>query len=131
MNRFAVFSWVTVLGLAACSGGGDVASVFKPQVWHGVQIALESRPQPMRPGMNELLILATGPRGLPVADMVVSLRTNDQAPWRQGIQDGESGVFRRAVQMNPGDTKVYVRLQRGKSESTLVYPIQSLQSPSS
>jgi len=79
----------------------------------------------MRPGMNELLVLATGRRGLPVADMVVSLRTSEQEPWRQGIQDGESGVFRRAVQMEPGDTQVFVRLQRGKAETVLAYPIPS------
>lgn len=124
MKRFAGFWLVMVLSLTACTGG-EVTAAFEPQVWQGVQVVLESRPQPMRPGMNELLVLATGRRGLPVADMVVSLRTSEQEPWRQGIQDGGSGVFRRAVQMRPGDTQVFVRLQRGKAETVLTYPIPS------
>lgn len=125
MRLRIVFCLMISLVLSACSGGGDVKAAFKPQVWQGVQISLESRPAPMRPGMNELLVIATGPRGLPVADIVVSLRMDDQEPWRQGIQDGGSGVFRRAVQMNPGDTQVFVRLHRGKTNTVLVYPIPS------
>lgn len=120
-----LLSLIVTLAVSACSGSGDVNGAFKPQVWQRIQISLESRPAPMRPGMNELLVIATSPRGLPVADMVVSLRMDEQESWRQAIQDGESGVFRRAVQMHPGDSQVYVRLRRGKAETILAYPISS------
>ena len=123
MRLRAAFCLMMVLGLGACTSDEDVKAAFMPQRWQDIQISLESRPAPMRPGMNELLIIATDSRGLPVAEMVVSLRMDDQERWRQGIQDGGSGVFRRAVQMNPGDTRVYVRLQRGRRETTLEFPI--------
>jgi len=130
MTLRIAFSLIIVLILTACTGDGDVKAAFKPQVWRQIQISLESRPAPMRPGMNELLVIATGPRGLPVSELVVSMRMDDHEPWRQAIQDGGSGVFRRAVQMNPGDTKVFVRLllrSKDKAEpvTMLVFPIPS------
>jgi hypothetical protein len=107
----------------AC-GRSDEAGGLPPQQWGKVDVALEIQPSPPVAGMNEFLVMATDTRGRPVWDMVVSLRAGAGDDWRQAIQDGESGVYRRALALGPGPQTLYVELKRAGEETVLEYPLQ-------
>jgi hypothetical protein len=118
--RPALLGMVALL-LQACSGS-DLPQL-PPQQWQDLSILLETRPVQVRPGMNEFLIIATTPRGLPGDDMVVSLRMSNQDAWSQAIQDGHSGVFRRAIIVNSGQRNVFVQLKRRGNSGVLTFPL--------
>lgn len=85
---------------------------------------VESRPSPPRTGMNEFLVMTTGERGRPVYDLIVSLRTDDHDEWKQAIQDGQVGVYRRAAEVAPGiRSTLQVQIRRNDVESTLRFPL--------
>jgi hypothetical protein len=107
----------------AC-GRSDVAGGPPPQQWGKVGVAIETQPSPPVAGMNEFLVIASDDRGRPVWDMVVSLRAGTGDDWRQAIQDGESGVYRRALALGPGPQTLYVELKRAGEETVLEYPLQ-------
>jgi len=72
-------------------------------------------------------------RRRPVHDLIVSLRTSDDQKWRQAIQDGRTGVYRRAVRVDDPRTQVLqVKLQRRNGEEALLrFPIAAaLEGPS-
>lgn len=111
-----------LLMLAACGGGG--ASTIPAQKWEGMDVRVESRPSPPREGMNEFLVMVTGERGRPAYDLIVSLRTDDHDAWTQAIQDGQLGIFRRAVEVAPGKRSVLqVQIRRRGEESVLLFPL--------
>ena len=110
-----------VLLLQGCSDDG--APRRQPQHWQDLEIVLESRPLQVRRGMNEFLIIATTARGLPGQDMVVSLRMTDGDEWYQTIQDGHSGVFRRAIRVRNGQDTIQVQLRRGGEQTVLEFPL--------
>jgi len=94
------------------------------QKWQGVDVRVEIRPSPPRAGMNEFLVMTTGERGRPIYDLVVSLRTDDQDEWKQAIQDGQVGVYRRAAEVGPGKRSVLqVQIKRNSEESILRFPL--------
>lgn len=115
-----------LLMLAAVSAcGGSQADDIPPQKWQDIDIRVESRPSPPRTGMNEILVLATGERGRPAYDLVVSLRTDDSDEWKQAIEDGQVGVYRRAVEVAPGTRSVLqVQIRRNDAESVLRFPLR-------
>ncbi len=115
---------VALIGaLAAC--GGDHAADLPPQKWHDMEVRVESRPNPPHPGMNEFLVMVTDRRGRPAYDLIVSMRTDDKDEWTQAIQDGQVGVYRRAVRVGAGTRSVLqVRLTRNGTEDTLYVPLQ-------
>jgi len=117
-----LFGLTLVLFLSACSDPNVPKS--PPQYWQGLEIVLETRPQVVTPGMNEFLVIITDKRGLPGSDLVVSLRTSETAAWSQAIQDGHSGVFRRAVRLASGQEGVFVQLKRAKDEVELLFPLR-------
>ena len=114
---------LVVVLLTACSGP-DPRYQMAPQKWNDVVIKVESRPTPVRPGMNEFLVLATLERGKPVHDLIISLRAAAELEWQQAIQDGHSGVYRRALRV-PGTPILYIQLRKKMSEETTVleFPI--------
>ena len=69
--------------------------------------------------MNEFIIIATQPRGLPVEDLRVMIRLSDDEPWRQAIQDGETGVFRRALALREGERVLQVQLRTASDTGVL------------
>ncbi|ALP51742.1 hypothetical protein Tel_00510 [Candidatus Tenderia electrophaga] len=113
-----------MLLLSACSEP-DPRFLMVPQQWNDTVVQIESRPTPIRPGMNEFLIMATTERGRPVPDLVVSLRAATDDEWQQAIQDGHSGVYRRALRVPPGAPSVLVQLRKTHSdeEAVLEFPI--------
>ncbi len=122
--RLARFAPALLLGLlAAC--GGNTAQDLPPQHWHDLEVSVESRPSPPRPGANEFLVMVTNSRGRPAYNLVVSLRTQDSEAWKQAIEDGQVGVYRTAVKIEPGAAavlQVQVRAQDG--EGVLKFPLQ-------
>lgn len=105
--------------LAAC-GAPEEQYRIPAQQWDDVVIRVESQPAPVVTGMNEFLVLATLERGKPVHDLIVSLRAGEAQPWQQGIQDGHSGVYRKAINVPPGVTELQVQLRRKRAENEVV-----------
>jgi len=104
--------------LSACSSP-DPRYQIPTQMWNGVVIEVQVMPTPVRPGMNEFLVLTTLERGKPVSDLIVSLRAEQNKEWQQMIQDGHSGVYRRALHL-PGNPVLYVQLRKKRSEEAVV-----------
>jgi len=112
---------IAVLGLllSAC-GAPDVQFQIPAQKWNDVVVEVQTRPAPVRPGMNEFLVLTTLERGKPVYHFVVSLRADESHAWQQSIQDGHSGVYRKAVNVPAGSPYIYVKLRKKRSEEQVV-----------
>lgn len=120
IKKYAAF---LLLGmLSAC---GDQVENIPSQNWEGMDVHVETRPSPARIGMNEFLILTTSNRGQPVYNLIVSIRTSDQDPWVQAIEDGQMGVYRRAAEVAPGARSVVqVQIRRNGEESVLRFPLR-------
>lgn len=109
---------LTAVLISACSEP-DPRFQITPQQWNDIVVEVESRPTPVRPGMNEFLIITTTARGKPVSDLVVSLRAAPGGEWQQAIQDGHSGVYRRALRV-PGTPSLFVQLRKTRSDDEMV-----------
>lgn len=111
---------VALVTLSGCAGD---AARLPPQQWGDIVVIVETRPAPVRPGMNEFLVILTETRGVIVSDAVVSIRTDETRAWSQCIQDGHSGVFRKAIAVAPEDRAVTVNIRRGADSVDLVFPL--------
>lgn len=125
--RLVVLLLFIVLVLTACAD--EKAVQLGPQQWQDIQFVVEPRPSPIRVGMNEFIVIATRERGMPGVGLVVSLRVNAEGDWRQAIQDGFTGVYRRAVKVeHPNSDVLEVQVKRTKpkegeaSETILYFP---------
>lgn len=110
--------------LAACSGGSVVS--YGPQQWDKTQFVVETRPSPVQAGMNEFIVIATSNDARPGVRFVVSLRVGETSEWHQAIQDGYTGVYRRAVRVSDPERDVLsvkVRKSRGDEETILYFPL--------
>ncbi len=105
--------------LSAC-GVPDVQFQIPVQKWEDTVIEVQTRPAPVRPGVNEFLIIATLERGKPVHHYVVSLRANESQPWSQAIQDGHSGVYRKAINVPAESPYLYIKLRKKRSDEQVV-----------
>lgn len=87
-------------GLLLLTGcGRGQAYLLSTQQWRDVSFFVEVRPAPPKPGSNEFLVVATEADGKPAYRYVISIRSNASETWTQTIQDGHSGVFRRAIKL--------------------------------
>lgn len=94
------------------------------QTWEDVKIQVETRPPMLEKGMNEFLVIATKIDRRPAHNLVISLRINDRGPWHQAIQDGEVGVYRRAINTAMPETDVlFMRVARDNRETILKFPL--------
>lgn len=89
---------VVSFGLFGCAD--DQAVQLGPQNWNDLQIIVEARPTPIRSGMTEFIVIASREKVKPGFGLIVSMRVDDKAEWKQAIQDGYTGVYRRAVRVN-------------------------------
>ena len=118
---------LTLLGMltllvAGCSGDRVADSVA--QHWQGLEVRVESRPSPPVSGMNEFLVIITDQRGQPAWNCLVDVRSADVDPWKQAIQDGRVGVFRRAALVGPGERSVLqVQVRRDDQQTILRFPL--------
>ncbi len=124
--RHLIALLLPLLLLSACSAPENEYQI-PAQKWEDVVVLIQSRPTVVTVGMNEFLVLATLERGKPVHDLIISLRTGDEQPWQQAIQDGHSGVYRKAVVVPPGVDTLQVQLRRKgeDDERTLYFPLFS------
>lgn len=110
--------------LSACTGESVVR--YGPQHWRDTQFVVETRPAPVQSGMNEFIIIATSDDARPGVAFVVSLRIGAAGEWHQAIQDGYSGVYRRAVRVvdpKKDVLNVMVRKSREEAETILHFPL--------
>lgn len=117
--------WLLVgIVLVSCTDARD-APVLPSQTWEGVKLSVETRPLVPVPGMNEFLVIANEKSRKPATDMIVSIRMGEGDPWRQAIQDGHVGVYRRALLVgNEAQPVLYMYLKRGGKEGMLRFPLQ-------
>jgi len=107
--------------LSSCSA----ANVWEPkaQQWGDFNIHLETRPEVMRQGMNEFLLIVNrkGQRHIP--DLLIQIRT-PSSEWRQAMPDGALGVYRRALIVNDmKHDQLYVRLSYHGQEGALTFDL--------
>ena len=115
-----VAGWIVLL--SGCSSKPDLDAI--PQQWQGLDVRLESRPSPPAAGMNEFLVIVTDQHGQPAWNCMINIRTADADPWKQAIQDGREGVYRRAALLGEGERSILqVKIKRGDTESTLRFPL--------
>jgi hypothetical protein len=92
--------------------------------YNDIEFVVEIRPGPPRVGMNEFIIVATHKDRKPAHEFVVSLKMQGVGEWRQSIQDGHSGVYRRAIRINdPAGDILLVQVKRGDQEAVLSFPV--------
>ncbi len=105
--------------LSGCSDDRVADSVA--QQWEGLDVRVDSRPSPPVSGMNEFLVIVTDERGQPACDCQVEIRTAQTDRWKQSIQDGRVGVYRRAALVGPGErSTLQVQISRNKSEKAIL-----------
>ncbi len=113
-----------ILLVALVSCGRDSASVLGPQQIGDLEVFVETRPGIPRVGMNEFLVVATYADRKPGYDYVVSIQLQGDTEWRQSIQDGHSGVYRRALNVrDPEHDVVRVMLEKQGRQSVLQFPL--------
>ena len=112
------------LGLALCGCSGPTENT--PTVnWRDLQVHVESRSYGPIPGMKELLVFVNRNGVLPAWDCRVDLRTSDADPWKQAIEDGRVGVYRRAAKVDEGEHSVLqVRISAEGNETVLRIPLK-------
>jgi len=127
VNFKGLFLIVVLAGvLSACAD--ERAVVLGPQQWEDLGIKVETRPSPLRVGMNEFIVIASRDEYKPGVGLIVMLRVNERDEWRQAIQDGFTGVYRRAVRVDDPQTQslsVHISRSKGKAEdeTTLLFPL--------
>jgi hypothetical protein len=110
--------------LFACAD--EQAVVLGPQQWQDLEFRVEVRPSPPRVGMNEFIVIASREVYKPGVGLIINIRVGEQAEWRQAIQDGFTGVYRRAVRVDdPQEQSLSVQVQRSdkKDGTLLTFPL--------
>lgn len=133
-NYFVRVAKVVSVGFAIlfalCAAGCNKASegvTIPAQHWKDADVRIETHPNPPIAGMSEIVVIVTGVRGRPVHDLIVSLRSDNGMPWVQAIQDGQIGVYRRAVDIKAADNNtaiLQVRMQQGEEQKILLFPLK-------
>lgn len=114
-----------ILVLTGCGRGG--AYILPPQVWDNTEFIVEIRPGAPQKGMNEFVIIATQKDGVPAYNYVVTITTDMNDKESQMIQDGHSGVYRRAIEVkDPANEVLVVKVAHKKEtdkKTELRYPL--------
>ncbi|PCI45056.1 MAG: hypothetical protein COB41_02485 [Proteobacteria bacterium] len=93
------------------------------QQWGKFNIHIETRPEVMRQGMNEFLLIVNrkGQRHIP--DLLIQIRTSSSG-WKQAMPDGALGIYRRALLVNDmKHDQLYVRLSYHGEEGALTFDL--------
>lgn len=98
-----------------------------PQFWQGIDFVIETRPTRIQAGMNEVIVIASREKYKPGVGLVVSIRVDEKLDWRQAIQDGYTGVYRRAILVSDPEQDVLavhvrnIRAEQGEEKETILY----------
>ncbi|MEJ2651051.1 MAG: hypothetical protein P8173_04490 [Gammaproteobacteria bacterium] len=114
---------VALLSLALWGCGSDATGSLGQQTLGNMVIEVQCRPTPVTVGMNEFMVLATDVNGAPAHDLMVDLRMRDGDIWQQAIQDGFSGVYRKALGVKSLQEQLQVRIKRKGTVTVLHYPL--------
>ena len=109
--------------LAALPGCGDgTMVVLGPQQWQDLEFRVEVHPSPPRAGMTEFVVIASREVYKPGVGLIVEIRAGEEEKWVQAIQDGFTGVYRRAAYVaDPQTQSLHVLVRRSnKDEGTLL-----------
>ena len=106
-----------LLALAGCSAGTQVSPAKN---WRDLQIHVEARSYAPIPAMKELLVFVNRGPGLPAWDCRVDVRTSDADPWKQAIEDGLVGVYRRATRVDAAEHSVVQVWIHAEGNSTVL-----------
>ena len=106
-----------VLAFVGCSGDTQDSPT---ENWRDLQIHVESRSYGPIPGMKEFLVFINRNRVLPAWDCRVDLRTSDADPWKQAIEDGHVGVYRRAAKVDQREHSVLQIWIRAEANETVL-----------
>ena len=112
-----------MLSLVLWGCENDDAYRLGRQQWGDVLIEVQSRPGPVLIGMDEFLVMASDARGGPVHDLWIGMRVGDGDSWRQAIQDGFSGVYRKTLHVGSLHDQLRVRIKRGTEETEMSFPV--------
>lgn len=94
------------------------------QKWNEVILRVESRPTPIQPGMNEFLIIANDAQGGPAHDLTVTLQIKGEPGQTQAIQDGMTGVYRRALKVRKIENAILeVHMKRNQADGQLDFQL--------
>jgi hypothetical protein len=122
--RPALATGWALLGLALCGCSGSTQDSPTVQ-WRDLQVHVETRSYGPIPGMKELLVFVNRNGTLPAWDCRVDLRTSDADAWKQAIEDGHVGVYRRALVVDQGEHSVLqVRIGVEGTETVLRIPLK-------
>ena len=110
-----------LLAGAALSGCSPATQESAPTTWRDLQVHVESRSYSPIPGMKELLVFVNRNGVLPAWDCRVDLRTSDADEWKQAIEDGHVGVYRRAIKVNPREHTVLQIWIRSEGTATVLH----------
>jgi hypothetical protein len=105
------------LALFGCSGDTQDSPI---ENWRDLQVHVESRSYGPIPEMKELLVFVNRNRVLPAWDCRVDLRTSDADPWKQAIEDGHVGVYRRAAKVDEREHSVLQVWIRAEGNETIL-----------
>ena len=119
MTRFVGICVVFLL--SACMGEIPRSPT---QEWDGLEFRLETRPPNISAGMMEFHVIANRPGRKPASRLVIDLRVGPMGRWVQAIEDGNVGVYRRAIKINDPKTDImYVHIRNKDKEGLLQFPL--------
>ncbi len=122
--KFLTTATVVLLCFTAVACGRGDAYLLEPKWLGNVEILVESRPGKPKVGMNEFLVIATHKDRKPAYRYIISIGIKGSNKWRQSIQDGYSGVYRRAIQVNnPSVDVLAVKLEKAGKTEVLYFPL--------
>ncbi|WP_455221662.1 hypothetical protein [Kaarinaea lacus] len=117
--HWLILSVLLFIVIAGCGRSG--AYILVPQHWNDTEFLVEIRPGAPTRGMNEFVVVATDSKGVPGYEYVVSIKMNAGRDWQQMIQDGHSGVYRRAIAIDdPRNGILMVQVRHKKEENQQV-----------
>ncbi|MGD8567678.1 MAG: hypothetical protein PVJ39_06300 [Gammaproteobacteria bacterium] len=117
---------VCLLAVAATGCGKGNAYILVPQHWNNTEFVVEIRPGAPTRGMNEFVVVATDRDGVPGYQYVVSIKMASDNQWVQMIQDGHSGVYRRAIAVHdPANDILDMQVKHSDKDlqTVLQYPL--------
>lgn len=121
---FRLLGLTLVCAFMGCELGAGVPDTVT-QKWKNIDVRVETRPSPPQEGPLEFLVILTDDRGHPAWSAVVAIRTSDNDEWKQCIQDGRVGVFRRSAVVNAGSRSVaQVQIHYQNDTTVLRFPIK-------
>jgi len=112
--------------LLSCSAD-ETVWLAAPQTWQDLTMRVETRPEHVRPGMNEFLIIAGRQQRGFINNLLVEVRTDSSGiDWKQAMPDGALGVFRRALPVKDAQhDRLYVRLTRDGQRGELTFALSA------